>query len=51
MIRFVVGLLIVMGSMGGMENPDNPLLPLVGLAVAGLAVMSFGVRAMNRSNY
>jgi hypothetical protein len=42
MIRFLLGLLIVFGAVGGMENPEAPLLPLVGLAIVGLFLMYFG---------
>lgn len=48
MIRFFVGLIVVMGAMGGMDNPENNLLACVAVAVVGLAVMSVGVSAMNR---
>ncbi len=46
MIRFILGLLIVMGAMGGMDEPANPLLPLVGIAIVGLALMYFGSNAI-----
>ena len=42
MIRFIVGLIIVMGAVGGMEEPENSLLLLVGIAALGLALMYFG---------
>jgi hypothetical protein len=42
----MIGLLIVMGAMGGMDEPANPLLPLVGIAFVGLAMMYFGTNAM-----
>jgi hypothetical protein len=42
MIRFIVGLLIVMGAMGGMDDPANPLLPLTLTAIVGLVLMYFG---------
>lgn len=48
MIRFILGLLVVMGAMGGMEDPANPLLACVGLAVIGLALMTAGVDRINR---
>jgi len=43
MIRFIVGLLVVFGAVGGMDNAtDGELLPLLGLAIAGLILMYFG---------
>ena len=42
MIRFLLGLLIVFGAVGGMENPEAPLLPLIALAAIGLFLMYFG---------
>ena len=43
MIRFILGFLIVFGSVGGIDNAtDGELLPLVGLAIAGLVLMYFG---------
>jgi uncharacterized membrane protein len=48
-IRTFVGLLVVFGSVGGMDNATDAQLPVVLLfAVAGLALMYSGVRAMNR---
>ena len=48
MIRLLTGLIIVMGSVGGIENAtDAQLLPLVILAGIGLALMHFGVKKMN----
>jgi hypothetical protein len=49
MIRFIVGLLVVMGAVGGMEDPANPLLPLMGIAIAGLALMYFGTNKLNKA--
>lgn len=49
MIRFILGLLIVLGAVGGMEDPANPLLLNVGVAVIGLSLMYFGTNKMNRS--
>ena len=43
MIRFIVGLLVVFGAVGGMDNAtDGELLPLFGLAIVGLVLMYFG---------
>ena len=42
MIRFIVGLIIVMGSVGGMEDPENSLSLLLGIAGGGLYLMYAG---------
>ena len=42
MIRFILGLVIVMGAVGGMDEPENSLLLLAGIAGLGLALMYFG---------
>ena len=48
MIRVIVGLLIVFGAVGGMDNAtDSELLPLLTLAVVGLTSMYYGVRKIN----
>jgi len=44
MIRVFVGFMMVFGSVGGLDNAtDAQLLPLVAVAVAGLAVMAAGL--------
>ena len=48
MIRFIVGLIIVMGAMGGMDDPENSLLLLMGIAGLGLALMYFGTERMKQ---
>ena len=49
MIRTILGFLIVFGSVGGMDNAtDGELLPLLGLAVVGLALMYFGTEKMKQ---
>lgn len=48
MIRFIVGLFVVFGAVGGMEDPEAPLLILMGIAVAGLALMYFGTEKMKQ---
>lgn len=48
MIRFFIGLLLTMGSVGGMEDPANPLLACLALALVGLSIMGAGVTALNR---
>ena len=48
-IRAFVGLFIVFGAVGGMDNAaDGDLLLSTTLAVVGLFIMYSGVRAMNR---
>ena len=44
MIRFVTGLMLVMGAVGGIDNapPEQSLLPMIGLAVLGLLLMAWG---------
>ena len=47
MIRFIAGLIIVMGSVGGIENaPDANILQLLGITAVGLALMYFGTEKM-----
>lgn len=47
-IRIIVGLLLVMGAAGGIDNAtDAQLLPLLGLAALGLFSMISGIRAYN----
>ena len=49
-IRFVLGLLIVMGAVGGLEaKPDAAIGTVVLLACIGLMVMKSGVDAMNQA--
>jgi hypothetical protein len=48
MIRFVLGLVIVMGAVGGMDEPENSLLVLMGIAGLGLALMYFGSEKMKQ---
>jgi len=50
MIRLIVGLILVMGAVGGMEDPDNSLLLLVAFASAGLFIMASGVRGINQND-
>lgn len=42
MIRFILGLVITMGAVGGMEDPATPLLAAVALAAFGLYLMYAG---------
>jgi|LauGreDrversion4_2_1035121.scaffolds.fasta_scaffold1206856_2 hypothetical protein len=47
MIRFIVGLLVVFGCVGGMDTAgDEDLLILVGMTIAGLVLMYAGTRNM-----
>ncbi len=50
-IRMIVGLVVVMGAVGGLDNTlDSQVAQLIGcmaLAVAGLGLMYSGVSAMN----
>jgi hypothetical protein len=49
MIRFIVGLFVVFGAVGGMDNAtDGELLPLLGVALVGLALMYFGTEKMKQ---
>jgi hypothetical protein len=48
-IRVVVGLLVTMGSVGGMDTAsDAQLLALVAISALGLLTMASGVRAMQQ---
>jgi hypothetical protein len=48
MIRVIVGLLIVFGAVGGMDNAtDGELLPLLAIAAVGLTSMYYGTRKIN----
>ena len=47
MIRFIVGLLLVFGAVGGMDNGTDAELPFqLLLAVIGLVLMYFGSNKM-----
>jgi len=48
MIRFIVGLIVVLGAVGGMDEPENSLTLLVGIAAVGLALMYFGSEKMKQ---
>ena len=51
-IRAFVGLFIVFGAVGGIDNAaDDQLLLAVSLAVLGLLLMYSGVRAMNGGKF
>ena len=47
-IRFIVGLLVTYGAVGGMDTSDS-LLISIGLAIIGLTVMYSGVTAMKET--
>jgi hypothetical protein len=47
MIRFILGLIVVMGAMGGLENdPEAPILVLLAIAGIGLTLMYFGTKKL-----
>ena len=48
MIRFILGLVIVLGAVGGMDEPENSLLLLMGIAAVGLVLMYFGTERMKK---
>jgi hypothetical protein len=49
MIRVVTGFFMVFAAVGGMDNAtDANLLPLVAIAVAGLAIMAAGVSKISK---
>ena len=48
MIRFILGLVIVLGAVGGMDEPENSLLILMGVAAVGLGLMYFGSEKMKQ---
>ena len=51
-IRAFIGLFIVFGAVGGMDNAaDGDLLLGMAIAVLGLLLMYSGVRAMNGGNF
>ena len=51
-IRAFVGLFIVFGAVGGMDNAvDGDLLLELAIAVLGLLLMYSGVRAMNGGKF
>jgi hypothetical protein len=48
MIRFIAGLMLVFGAVGGMDNGTDAELPLqLLLAVGGLVLMYFGTNKMS----
>ena len=46
MIRFLLGLIITMGAVGGLDDPATPILPVIALALVGLSLMYFGTAKM-----
>jgi hypothetical protein len=49
-IRLVTGLLLTLGAVGGMEQqPEASLLLQTAIAVAGLALLFWAVRDINRN--
>jgi protein-S-isoprenylcysteine O-methyltransferase Ste14 len=50
MIRIVVGLLLTLGAVGGMEHqPEAPLLLQTAIAVVGILLMLWAARDINRN--
>jgi cell division protein FtsW (lipid II flippase) len=49
-IRFILGLLMVMGAVGGMDDPTkfDYFYQQLALAALGLAIMAWAVRDINR---
>ena len=49
MIRFLLGFILTLGGVGGIEANTEVLIPLdsLGIAVLGLVLMSFGVIRIN----
>jgi hypothetical protein len=48
MIRFIVGLFLVFGAVGGMDNGTDAELPLqILFAIGGLVLMYFGTNKMS----
>ena len=52
MIRFVVGLLVVFGAVGGIDNAsdDSNLLGALAMAMVGLALMYWSITKPNAFN-
>lgn len=49
-IRFGLGMLLVMGSAGGIEVATDPqLIPLILTTIIGLTLMYFGAKALTNS--
>jgi hypothetical protein len=48
-IRFVVGMLMVFGAVGGLDA-GSEVLPCVALAIIGMGVMRWGIGAMENSD-
>jgi len=48
-IRAILGLFIVYGAVGGMDNATDTVLytALLPIAIVGLCIMAFGVNAMS----
>lgn len=48
-IRFMLGVLLVFGSVGGMDTVPGVLLFQIATAAVGLVIMWSGVKAMERA--
>jgi hypothetical protein len=50
MIRIVLGLLLTLGAVGGMEHqPEAPLLAQTAIALVGILLMLWAARDINRN--
>lgn len=49
LLRFLLGLLLVFGAAGGLDDPAAPVFTLLATAAVGLALMYWATVAMNRS--
>jgi len=49
MIRLILGLILIMGAVGGMEDPNNSLVLCMLIALLGLAIMALGVSRLNQN--
>ena len=49
MIRLILGLVLIMGAVGGMDDPSNSLVLCMLIALLGLAIMALGVSRLNQN--
>lgn len=48
LLRFMLGLVLVFGAAGGLDDPAAPLFTLLAIAAVGIALMYWATVAMNR---
>lgn len=48
LLRFMLGLVLVFGAAGGLDDPTAPVFTLLAIAVVGIALMYWATVAMNR---